>query len=72
MIGAVADQFKSWLRDDALFQAITANPNLIREVNVCNIALPEDQTVLVEFTTTMTSAGKLTLRRLGIDPKNRS
>ena len=57
MIGAAADQFKSWLRDDAPFQAITANPKLIREVNVRNIALLEDQTVLVEFTTTTSQAG---------------
>ncbi|WP_243856618.1 hypothetical protein [Paraburkholderia sp. BL6665CI2N2] len=42
MIGAATDQFKSWLRDDAPFQQITANPKLIREVNMRNIALLED------------------------------
>ncbi len=57
MIGAAADQFKGWLHDDAPFQQITANPKLIREVNVRNIALLEDQTVLVEFTTTTSQAG---------------
>ncbi|BDC45297.1 type IV secretion system protein [Paraburkholderia terrae] len=57
MIGVATDQFKSWLRDDAPFQAITANPKLIREVNVRNIALLEDQTVLVEFTTTTSQVG---------------
>jgi type IV secretion system protein VirB5 len=65
MIGAAADQFKSWLRDDAPFQQITANPKLIREVNVRNIALLEDQTVLVEFTTTTSQAG-LTANPFGI------
>jgi type IV secretion system protein VirB5 len=57
MIGAAADQFKGWLHEDAPFQQITANPKLIREVNVRNIALLEDQTVLVEFTTTTSQAG---------------
>ena len=39
MIGAGASQFKAWLNDDAPFQAIIANPKLIREVTVRNIAL---------------------------------
>jgi type IV secretion system protein VirB5 len=57
MIGVATDQFGSWVLTDAPFQAITANPKLIREVNVRNIALLEDQTVLVEFTTTTSQAG---------------
>jgi type IV secretion system protein TrbF len=57
MIGAGASQFKAWLNDDAPFQAIIANPKLIREVTVRNIALLEDSTVLVEFTTTTSQAG---------------
>jgi type IV secretion system protein TrbF len=57
MIGAGASQFKAWLNEDAPFQAIIANPKLIREVNVRNIALLEDSTVLVEFTTTTSQAG---------------
>ncbi|MBP0589484.1 hypothetical protein J8I87_07075 [Paraburkholderia sp. LEh10] len=44
---------------------------MIREVNVRNVALPEDQTVLVEFKTTMSSAGKLTLRWLGSERPGR-
>jgi type IV secretion system protein TrbF len=57
MIGAASSQFTDWLRADAPFQAITANPKLIREVDVKNIALLEDSTVLVEFTTTTSQAG---------------
>jgi type IV secretory pathway TrbF-like protein len=57
MIGAGQSQFRDWIKSDAPFQAITANPKLIREVDVRNIALLEDQTVLVEFTTTTSQAG---------------
>ncbi|WP_244808863.1 type IV secretion system protein [Caballeronia zhejiangensis] len=57
MIGAATGQFRDWLRADAPFQAITANPKLIREVDVRNIALLQDNTVLVEFTTTTSQAG---------------
>jgi type IV secretion system protein VirB5 len=57
MIGAGQSQFRDWIKSDAPFQAITANPKLIREVEVRNIALLEDQTVLVEFTTTTSQAG---------------
>jgi hypothetical protein len=57
MIGAGGSQFKEWLSNDAPFQQIVANPKLIREVNVRNIALLEDSTVLVEFTTTTSQAG---------------
>ena len=42
MIGAATGQFRDWLKNDAPFQAITANPKLIREVDVRNIALLED------------------------------
>ena len=57
MIGAATGQFRDWLKADAPFQAITANPRLIREVDVRNIALLQDNTVLVEFTTTTSQAG---------------
>ncbi|WP_238218432.1 VirB8/TrbF family protein, partial [Caballeronia novacaledonica] len=57
MIGAAAGQFRDWLKADTPFQQITANPKLIREVDVRNIALLEDSTVLVEFTTTTSQAG---------------
>jgi type IV secretory pathway TrbF-like protein len=57
MIGAATGQFRDWLKADAPFQAITANPKLIREVDVRNIALLQDSTVLVEFTTTTSQAG---------------
>src|ERR1700722_13431347 len=50
MIGAGATQFAQWLSEDAPFQAITASPKLVREVDVRNIALLDDQTVVVDFT----------------------
>jgi type IV secretion system protein TrbF len=59
MIGAATGQFRDWLKLDAPFQAITTNPKLIREVDVRNIALLEDSTVLVEFTTTTSQAGSV-------------
>jgi type IV secretion system protein TrbF len=59
MIGAATGQFRDWLKNDAPFQAITANPKLIREVDVRNIALLEDSTVLVELTTTTSQAGSV-------------
>lgn len=59
MIGAATGQFRDWLKLDAPFQAITANPKLIRDVDVRNIALLEDSTVLVEFTTTASQAGSV-------------
>jgi type IV secretion system protein TrbF len=57
MIGAGSKQFAEWISTDAPFQAITANPKLIREVEVKNVALLEDSTALVEFTTTTSQAG---------------
>jgi type IV secretion system protein TrbF len=57
MIGAGSTQFAEWMATDAPFQAITASPKLIREVDVKNIALLEDSTVVVEFTTTTSQAG---------------
>ncbi|CAH2806300.1 MAG: Conjugative transfer protein TrbF [uncultured Caballeronia sp.] len=59
MIGAAVGQFRDWLKNDAPFQAITANPKLTREVDVRNIALFEDSTVLVEFNTTTSQAGSV-------------
>ncbi len=60
MIGSATGQFRDWLKNDASFQAMTtANPKLIREVDVRNIALLEDSTVLVEFTTTTSQAGSV-------------
>ncbi|MFM0053495.1 VirB8 family type IV secretion system protein, partial [Caballeronia grimmiae] len=56
-IGAAAGQFRDWLKADTPFQQITANPKLIREVDVRDMALLEDSTVLVEFTATTSQAG---------------
>jgi hypothetical protein len=57
MIGAGATQFAQWISEDAPFQAILATPKLVREVEVRNIALLDDQTVVVDFTTSSSLAG---------------
>lgn len=59
MIGAGVNQFAEWLRADAPFQAISANPKLIRDVQVRSVSLLEDSTALVEFTVS-TSQGLAT------------
>jgi hypothetical protein len=56
MVGNARNQFGTWLKDDAPFQAITANPKLVREVKVTNVSLLEDSTAIVEFTTSMTDS----------------
>ncbi|MCP2091710.1 UNVERIFIED_ORG: type IV secretion system protein VirB5 [Paraburkholderia sediminicola] len=52
MTGNARNQFGDWLTQDAPFQAIAANPRLVREVTVTNVSLLEDSTAIVEFTTT--------------------
>jgi len=54
MIGAARNQFGSWLKSDAPFQAISGNPRLVREPNITDISLLEDSTAVVQFTTTST------------------
>ncbi|MGF6782049.1 type IV secretion system protein [Paraburkholderia sp. GAS334] len=54
MTGNGRNQFADWVKTDAPFQAITANPKLVREVKVTNVALLEDSTAVVEFTTSAT------------------
>ncbi|MFL9886740.1 type IV secretion system protein [Paraburkholderia agricolaris] len=56
MVGNARNQFGMWLKDDAPFQAITANPKLVREVKVTNVSLLEDSTAIVEFTTSTTDS----------------
>jgi type IV secretory pathway TrbF-like protein len=56
MVGNARNQFGSWLKDDAPFQAITTNPKLVREVKVTNVSLLEDSTAIVEFTTSTTDS----------------
>lgn len=56
MVGNARNQFGTWLKDDAPFQAITANPKLVREVKVTNVSLLEDSTAIVEFTTSTTDS----------------
>lgn len=52
MTGNARNQFGDWLTLDTPFQAIAANPRLVREVTVTNVSLLEDSTAIVEFTTT--------------------
>ncbi len=54
MTGTASNQFGEWLKTDAPFQAITANPKLVREVKVTNVSILPDATAIVEFTTTST------------------
>lgn len=56
MVGNARNQFGAWLKEDAPFQAITANPKLVREVRVTNVSLLEDSTAIVEFTTSTTDS----------------
>ncbi|ASL48904.1 hypothetical protein bAD24_p01015 (plasmid) [Burkholderia sp. AD24] len=56
MVGNARNQFGAWLKEDAPFQTITANPKLVREVRVTNVSLLEDSTAIVEFTTSTTDS----------------
>ncbi|MGF6472603.1 hypothetical protein QF000_007911 [Paraburkholderia atlantica] len=56
MVGNARNQFGDWVKSDAPFQAITLNPKLVREVRVTNVALLEDSTGVVEFTTSTTQS----------------
>jgi type IV secretory pathway TrbF-like protein len=49
---AARRQFEEWFNADAPFTRITANPNLVRQVDVKNVSLLPDSTVAVEFKTT--------------------
>jgi type IV secretory pathway TrbF-like protein len=59
MIGAGVNQFADWLRSDVPFQAISANPKLIRDVQIRSVSLLEDSTAVIEFVQT-TSQGPAT------------
>jgi hypothetical protein len=56
MVGNARNQFGDWVKSDAPFQAIALNPKLVREVRVTNVALLEDSTAVVEFTTSTTQS----------------
>ncbi|KAA0998650.1 type IV secretion system protein [Paraburkholderia panacisoli] len=56
MVGNARNQFGDWIKGDAPFQAVTLNPKLVREVRVTNVALLEDSTGVVEFTTSTTQS----------------
>jgi len=56
MVGNARNQFGDWIKGDAPFQAIVLNPKLVREVRVSNVALLEDSTAVVEFTTISTQS----------------
>jgi type IV secretion system protein TrbF len=54
MTGTARNQFGDWLKADAPFELITANPKLVREVRVTSVSILPDSTAIVEFTTTST------------------
>lgn len=54
MVGNARNQFNDWLKTDAPFQAITANPRLVREPRVVSVSLLNDSTAIVEFITSTT------------------
>ncbi|WP_350357369.1 type IV secretion system protein [Paraburkholderia fungorum] len=54
MTGNARNQFADWIKADSPFQAITLNPKLVREPRVTNVALLEDSTAVVEFSTSTT------------------
>ena len=56
MVGNARNQFGDWIKGDAPFQSITLNPKLVREVRVTNVAMLEDSTAVVEFTTSTTQS----------------
>jgi hypothetical protein len=72
MVGNARNQFGDWVKGDAPFQAITLNPKLVREPKVTNVALLEDSTAVVEFSTSTTQspidtvAGERTLQGEGL------
>lgn len=51
MEGKAQSQFVSWLKSDAPFEAIAADPKLTREVNVADVSILDDSTAVVSFTT---------------------
>jgi hypothetical protein len=56
MVGNARNQFADWLKNDAPFKAIVANPKLVREVTVTNVSLLEDSTAVIEFMTSTTQS----------------
>src|SRR4030095_955862 len=56
MVGNARIQFGDWIKGDAPFQAITLHPHGGREGRVTTVALLEDSTGVVEFTTSTTQS----------------
>jgi hypothetical protein len=54
MLDNAKNQFAGWLKKDAPFQVITANPKEVREVRMGSVSVLDDSTVVVEFTTSTT------------------
>lgn len=52
MEGRAQTSLTNWLQTDAPFEAIGTDPKLTREVSVSNVALLEDSTAVISFTTT--------------------
>jgi type IV secretion system protein TrbF len=54
MEGQSMGQFDKWFADDAPYQAVLSNPKLLRQVHVNSVALLEDSTAVISFTTSTT------------------
>jgi hypothetical protein len=56
MEGQARSQFDSWFSNDAPYQAILTNPKMLRQVTVNNVALLQDSTAVITFTTSTTQS----------------
>jgi type IV secretion system protein TrbF len=54
MEGQARAQFDKWFADDAPYQAVLTNPKMLRQVHVNSVALLEDSTAVISFTTSTT------------------
>jgi len=56
MEGQARSQFDNWFSQDAPYQAILTNPKMLRQVTINNVALLQDSTAVITFTTSTTLA----------------
>jgi type IV secretion system protein TrbF len=56
MEGQARSQFDNWFTKDAPYQAVLTNPKMLRQVTVNDVALLEDSTAVITFTTATTQS----------------
>lgn len=56
MEGQARSQFDTWFSNDAPYQAVLTNPKMLRQVTVNGVALLQDSTAVVTFTTATTQS----------------